>query len=272
MVKLKNEEFNQLIIVVEYGKLSTDFYNLFEILENCLNGVLDSSVMLIINKVPNRAQVKRNLKEDKSFDLNTSLNKLRVEIARIFKFEISAYFSLVKEEENEDDLRENDDELEQIRNLIGFSEAFKFSNVKTWSELLKLFEESKKSSEEKLEQNNQFLSGLGERILKISLNISRMKSQLEIRNKAQSFVTDVNDLVAVNPIKHLIRPVVYLSKRMLERPIREIETEIEKLSKEKEIEEKRQIEITQDNHKLNEEIEKFSKNINRLQNILRNMK
>ena len=33
MSKLKNESFNQLIIVIEYGRASVDFYNHLEIVE-----------------------------------------------------------------------------------------------------------------------------------------------------------------------------------------------------------------------------------------------
>jgi hypothetical protein len=40
MSKLKNESFNQLIIVIEYGRASVDFYNHLEIVERCLNGVV----------------------------------------------------------------------------------------------------------------------------------------------------------------------------------------------------------------------------------------
>ena len=56
MEKLRSEKFNQILIVVEYSRASTDFYNHLEILERCLNGVVDRSVMLIINKTPNKAK------------------------------------------------------------------------------------------------------------------------------------------------------------------------------------------------------------------------
>ena len=74
MSKLKNESFNQLIIVTEYGRASVDFYNHLEIVERCLNGVVDSSVMLIINKAPNKFGLERNLEEDASFELDQNLS------------------------------------------------------------------------------------------------------------------------------------------------------------------------------------------------------
>ena len=106
MSKLKNEPFNQLIIVTEYGRTSVDFYNHLEIVERCLNGVVDSSVMLIINKAPNKFGLESNLEEDDSFDLDQNLNRLRDEIARVFKFQFSADFSLVVENGSEEDARE----------------------------------------------------------------------------------------------------------------------------------------------------------------------
>ena len=56
--KLKSESFNQIIIVAEYSRRSDDLYNKLEILERCMNGAVDSSVMLIINKAPNKNEIK----------------------------------------------------------------------------------------------------------------------------------------------------------------------------------------------------------------------
>ena len=96
MSKLKNESFNQLIIVTEYGRTSVDFYNHLEILERCLNGVVDSSVMLIINKTPNKVKLRKALKENPNFGLEQNLKHLIDEIARIFKFRFSAEFSFIE--------------------------------------------------------------------------------------------------------------------------------------------------------------------------------
>ena len=91
MSKLKSEPFNQLIIVVEYRRASVDFYNHLEILERCLNGVVDSSVMLIINKTPNKVKLRKALKENPNFNLEQNLKHLIDEIARIFKFRFSSH-------------------------------------------------------------------------------------------------------------------------------------------------------------------------------------
>ena len=50
--KIKTTPLNLLIIVVEYGRHDTSFYNNLEILRECLNGLSQSSSMLIVNKVP----------------------------------------------------------------------------------------------------------------------------------------------------------------------------------------------------------------------------
>ena len=269
MSKLKSEEFNQLIIVVEYSRASTDFYNHLEILERCLNGVIDSSVMLIINKAPNKAQLKKAKKENANFNLDNNLKRLRDEIARIFKFEFSADFILLDEVDDEDDLKENDNEIDQIRNLIGSSQSYKFTNAKKWSELMQMFEESKKSKEDKINLNDTVKSDLKDQIHKISLNINHMESQLEFINRGRSFVTDVKEAVANNPTKYLLKPAIYFSKKMLEKPAEKITTQINNLKKEKLNKEERLATIERDNTELYKEKEHYLIEINRLHKLLR---
>ena len=147
MSKLQSEPFNQLIIVVEYGRADTEFYNNLEIMERCLNGVVDSSVMVVINKVPNKAkQTRIKAGENPLFDLKNEMNRLRDEIARVLKFQISAHFSLV-DESNEEDETENDEEFERMRNVINMSESFEFTNVKKWSDVVRIAEDSRVSRE-----------------------------------------------------------------------------------------------------------------------------
>ena len=63
ITKIKHESFYQLIIVIQYSRASVDFYNSLEVLERCLNGVTDSSVMLIINRIQNKVQLKKAAKK-----------------------------------------------------------------------------------------------------------------------------------------------------------------------------------------------------------------
>lgn len=117
MTKMKNENFHQIIIVIRYDRASVDFYNHLEILERCLNGVTDSSVMLIINRIPNKMQLKKATKENSSFDLENELEKLKGEINRIFKFQFSAIFN-ISEEITDEDEDENEIVLKRIRSVV----------------------------------------------------------------------------------------------------------------------------------------------------------
>jgi hypothetical protein len=268
MSKLKNESFNQLIIVTEYGRASVDFYNHLEIVERCLNGVVDSSVMLIINKVPNKVGLERNLEEDASFDLDHNLNRLRDEIARVFKFQFSADFSLVVENGSEDDARENDVVLDKIRNVIELSESYAFPNTKTWSDLTKIIEQSQQSTSDQALLNAQIKSDLKDKIEKIGANIYYMESQIDWINKGQWVVAGGEVLISFTKFK-LLTPLITMGKTKLEAYKETKINQVTRLKEEKANEETRLVDIEMSNAWLNEEKEKFKREIHRLQTLLR---
>ena len=268
MEKLRSEKFNQILIVVEYSRASTDFYNHLEILERCLNGVVDRSVMLIINKTPNKAKLKKSRIENPTFNLDTNIKQLRDEIARVFRFIFSADFSLVEELDDEDDEKANDAELEEIRNVIGFSEEFEFSNAKTWSELLKIYEEAKNNKENEIKLKSQIIADLEDKIKKDAENISYLQSQLDIIKQKEEFVSEIQG-VAGKTIKTLLKPAVYFSKKMLKKPAEERIAQINKLEENKKKLQERLDSSKTDNAKLIEEKNIYLNEINRLQKLLR---
>ena len=268
ITKLKSESFNQLIIVIQYGKTSVDFYNHLEILERCLNGVVDSSVMLIINKVPNEAGIKRALKENPNFNLDNNLKRLRDEIARIFKFRFSAEFSLVEELDDEDDERENDSVLDKIRNVINLSEPYRFENAKTWSELVKIVEDSKKNSHDQATLNIQIKIDLKDQIEKIGSNIYSLEMAIKWLSHGQAAVVGVGTVVAFTKLKFLT-PLITSGNNKLTEYKEEKLTQVNRLKEEKSRKEERLASFEIDNAKLNEEIEEYRMEIARLQKLLR---
>jgi hypothetical protein len=83
------------------------------------------------------------------------MNRLRDEIARVLRFQISAHFSIV-DECNDEDEKENDEEFERMRNVINMSESFEFTNVKQWSDVVRIAEDSRVSREVQIELNESF--------------------------------------------------------------------------------------------------------------------
>ena len=239
-------------------------------MERCLNGVIDSSVMLVINKVPNKAQLERGRKENSSFDLDRDLKRLKDEITRIFKFEFSADFKFLDEYDDVDEI-ENDYILEQMRNVIFLSKSYQFSNTRTWSELIKFNEDSKKINLNQTDTNEQIKKDLKDQIEKISSNIDFMKNQIKWMTRGQSATTGCSfgsDLSKSNRFKSL-RPHLESCTEMLDDYKKKKQNQIRNLQNEKAKKEERLLNIQIDNSKIKEEVEKYRTEIVRLQKLLR---
>jgi hypothetical protein len=132
--------------------------------------LLGVTLIRTLNKVPNKAKQKRiKAGGNHLFDLKNEMNRLRDEIARVLKFQISAHFSLVDE----------CNEFERMRNVINLSESFEFTNVKQWSDLVKIAQDSRVSREVQNELNESFRRDLNEKIEKITKNIHYMEYQID---------------------------------------------------------------------------------------------
>ena len=267
MTKLKSQSFHQLILVSEYGRISTDFYNHLEIMERCLNGVCDSSVMLIINKVPNRVQQKRALNETPNFDLASNLKRIRDEMARIFKFEFSADFSFLNEM-SDDDERDNNLTLDQIRKVLSLSESYEFTNTKTWSDLTRHIEESSADNRGQLNVNEQLKRDLKDRIGKIASNVYYAEMKVELMDVGKKVVTGVEVAAQFSKLKFLV-PLIESRNESLSDWIEARKREVTAMKEEMERSEARLVALDVDSVKLNEEIEKYRKEILRLQRLLR---
>jgi hypothetical protein len=218
--------------------------------------------------VPNKGDLERNLEEDDSFDLDQNLNRLRDEITRIFKFQFSADFSLVVENGNEEDARENDVVLDKIRNVIELSESYSFSNTKTWSNLIEIIEQSQQSASGQTLLNAQIKSDLKDKIEKIGSNIYYMESQIDWINKGQWAVAGGEVLISFTKFK-LLTPLITMGKIKLEEYKEKKINQVTRLKEEKANEDKRLVDIEMNNAWLNEEKEKFKREIYRLQTLLR---
>lgn len=102
---IRESSFNKIIIVIDYAKTKPTirFSNHLNILEQCLNEVLDSSIIVIINRV--------NAKTPQ-FDLK----RLRDEMRCCFKKRILKDFIFLEEYNNNlNENEQNNDVLDQMR-------------------------------------------------------------------------------------------------------------------------------------------------------------
>jgi GTPase SAR1 family protein len=141
MKTLRETQFNQILIFIEYGKFSSDIQRSLEALNCCLicssNGENNSAfISLIINKVPT----------DKSFVKDhqnpavkgEEIEKIVKGVGKLINIDVSSYVKIEKLSEEDDDETENfKKSIDQLRKLIAKSnDHFKSNGVKTWSELV----------------------------------------------------------------------------------------------------------------------------------------
>ncbi len=111
---IRESSFNKIIIVIDFAKTKPTirFSNHLNILEQCLNEVLDSSIIVIINRV--------NAKTPQ-FDLKRLIDEMR----SCFKKRILKDFIFL--EENNNNLNENEQNnvvLDQMRKLLDFNGSY----------------------------------------------------------------------------------------------------------------------------------------------------
>ena len=200
--------------------------------------------------------------------MDQNLNRLRDEIARVFKFQFSADFSLVVENGSEEDARENDVVLDKMRNVIELSESYAFPNTKTWSDLTKIIEQSQQSTSDQTLLNAQIKSDLKDKVEKIGSNIHYMESQIDWINRGQWVVAGGEALISFTKFK-LLTPLITTGKIKLEAYKETKINQVTRLKEEKANEETRLVDIEMSNAWLNEEKEKFKREIHRLQTLLR---
>ena len=179
------------------------------------------------------------------------MNRLRDEIARVFKFQFSADFSLVVENGNEEDVRENDVVLDKIRSVIELSESYAFPNTKTWSDLTKIIEQSQQSTSDQALLNAQIKSDLKDKIEKIGANIYYMVSQIDWINKGQWVVAGGEAVISFTKFK-LLTPLITSGKIKLEAYKETKINQVTRLKEEKANEETRLVDIEMSNAWLNE--------------------
>lgn len=141
MKTLRETQFNQILIFIEYSKFSSDIQRSLEALNRCLinssNGENNSAfISLIINKVPT----------DKSFvkdHQNPAVKEEEIEkivkgVGKLINIDVTSYVTIEKLSEEDDEETENfKKNIDQLRKLIAKSnDHFKSNGVKTWSELV----------------------------------------------------------------------------------------------------------------------------------------
>ena len=263
MTKIKTENFNQLIIVNKYGRLSTDFYNNLEILERCLNGVTDSSIMLIINMIPKQ-------RDNDSCDLRLELEKLKDEIKRVFKFRLSACFDFLYELSDEEEVA-NGFVLTEMRKLISSSEEYEFTCARTWSDIVNTVNRSLHDGIVEKELNEGLKKNLRDRIKKLNSIIETKTNLARFLNPLNEFATYANGFIG-NCDRFKILVPLHLFKKgseeLIIKQFNELSDEIKQLNGELENKQKRLEDILRNDVELKKDLKIYQNDIKRLEKLL----
>lgn len=87
--EMKSKPYNLILIVVEYGKLDVAVKNNLEVLKLCFNSnggsALQSSALLVVNKVPNEVELEQKKLENPLFDLQKECETFYNGVCEIIK-------------------------------------------------------------------------------------------------------------------------------------------------------------------------------------------
>ena len=139
---IKTTPLNLIIILVEYGKLDTGVHANLEVLRECLNGMSQSSSMLIINKVPTEKYLERKRNGEYKEECrvrNVVLDETFNEVSKALGIPLKYKFFL----ENEDSYGYedfNNNVYNSIRGIIlSISFHLNASKVRTWGEICEVY-------------------------------------------------------------------------------------------------------------------------------------
>ena len=171
---IKTQSLNVIIILVEYGRLDISLHNNLEILREYLNDVLQSSSMLIINKVPtvstlDRLRKKGEIVRDRKEDLDEIFKKISdiLGISFTFKFFL---------ENDIWDHKTNVQKYNQIREAIfNCDRHLNASKVRTWDEIVKFYDEKIIKDETIINKMNALNRELNNLLHRVEFEIADIK-------------------------------------------------------------------------------------------------
>lgn len=172
---MQQTNFNLLIIFVKYGTNDVGFYNNLEVLRECLNGLSQSSTMIIINNVPTEAFLRRKrdkgeIVRDRKVILKEFFERISQCLGNTFRYEI-----FLENEDNDDKI--NEARYSYIREVILSRISYiNTSRVRTWDQLIASFLRDFRYAVTRInEQINDVQSDLEDELNKIEFDIADVK-------------------------------------------------------------------------------------------------
>ena len=172
---IKDEPLNLLIIVIEYGKFDTFMYSNLEVLRECLNGLAQSSSMLLINKVPTEKKLQKSRsKGEECRDRQEVINEINDKVSKAL--EISFKYKFFLEDDDLDGAEDfNIKQYDLIRQVIvSRSLPLDATKVRTWDDIKNLYDRDimKLSNEEINDQIKEEISDLKNKLDKVEWDIA----------------------------------------------------------------------------------------------------
>ena len=173
---IKTTPLNLIIVLVEYGRFDTGLYGNLEVLNECLNGMSQSSSMLIVNKVPTEKTLERKRKKgeecrERKIVLDETYKELSHALGIKFKFK----FFLENDDTNEAELF-NLEQCNLIRRVIlTRNSLLKSSRVKTWDDILNFYTNSIMTNQESKNQMNELKREIEDKLDKVEYDIADIK-------------------------------------------------------------------------------------------------
>ena len=86
---IKTTPLNLIIVLVEYGRMDTGVYSNLEVLRECMNGMSQSSTMLIISKVPTEKSLERKRRKgEQCRDRKETLKEYFNEVTKVLNISL----------------------------------------------------------------------------------------------------------------------------------------------------------------------------------------
>ncbi len=182
---MKANSFNQILILIEYGRLETSLYNNLEVLKECLNDLPQISTTIIVNKVPTERMLASKRKRGEVVpDRQSELVKTFEEISKAL--DNTFIYNLYLENEDYDDT-DNEAKYKLIRRIIWESNPFQASQVRTWDEIVKFYEEIIDGLIVTNSKKEELVKNLEDKLDKIEFDIADIKySYLKVVNTNHS--------------------------------------------------------------------------------------
>ncbi len=189
---IKTTPLNLIVVLVEYGRMDTGLYRNLAVLSECLNGMSQSSCMLIVNKVPTLKSLERKLKRGENFhDRKETLEEYFNEVSKVLNI-LFKYKCFLEDDSLEGAEQFNTNVYNFIRGIL-FTRSFHLdaSKVRTWNEIKEFYE--KEISELENEQTNDQSANVECEIEKNLNDLDLERS--ELKNKSGKCLDSVESKV-----------------------------------------------------------------------------